>query len=344
MLGGLFGDPEAQALWAADAQVAHYRAFEAALARACAAEGLIPAGLGTRAAKHIMETPVGPASLCKRSTKDGVPIPAFVAYLRATAPDCADGIHPGATSQDVMDTALALTIQATTDLLLTRLRAPIAALAALAEAHGSTLLMARTRMQAALPITVGDRIASWRAPLVSAMTGLAEAGEHATRLQLGGAVGTRHAFDGKGIAVAKRMATELGLSEDGVWHSDRSRIASFAGQLSLVTGALGKMGQDIALMAQQGVDEISLSGGGGSSAMPHKSNPVLAELLVTLAQFNATQLSGLHRGLIHEQERSGTAWMLEWMMLPQMAIATARATNAALDLCHQIIGIGQRET
>jgi len=88
------------------------------------------------------------------------------------------------------------------------------------------------------------------------------------------------------------------------------------------------------------VDAIALSGGGGSSAMPHKSNPVLAELLITLARFNATQLSAMHHSLVHEQERSGAAWMLEWMVLPQMAMATGSATLAAKDLCKKIRQIG----
>lgn len=153
-------------------------------------------------------------------------------------------------------------------------------------------------------------------------------------------MGTRDAYGDKGDAIAARMAQSLSLTDLGVWHSDRSHVGDFANQLSLLSGVLGKMGQDMALMAQQGVDEITLSGGGGSSAMAHKSNPVLAELLVTLARFNATQVAAMHQALVHEQERSGAAWMLEWMVLPQMAVASARATAAATDLCGQITGMG----
>lgn len=100
------------------------------------------------------------------------------------------------------------------------------------------------------------------------------------------------------------------------------------------------MGQDILLMSQQGIDEISLRSGGSSSAMQHKKNPVLAELLVTLARFNAVQVGGMHHAMIHEQERSGSAWMLEWMILPQMAMATGRALSAAIEVCQSIESMG----
>ena len=93
-------------------------------------------------------------------------------------------------------------------------------------------------------------------------------------------------------------------------------------------------------MSQQGIDEVELSGGGGSSAMPHKQNPVLAELLVTLARFNATQVPAMHDAMVHEQERSGAAWSLEWMILPQMAQATARSLTAGNEICQSISRIG----
>jgi 3-carboxy-cis,cis-muconate cycloisomerase len=339
-LGGLFGDAEAQALWSEAAQLDHFRAFEAALAQALDAEGMVGEGLGAKAALAISTTQIDLDRLSRGTARDGIPIPDFVKQLRDAAPDCAAAIHSGATSQDVMDTALSLTLIATNTLLINRISALIARLDDLITAFGDAPLMARTRMQAALPVTVGDRIASWQRPLVAAQTRLTHQQTQIGRLQLGGAVGTRDAFGDKGDAIAARMAQSLSLTDLGVWHSDRSHVTDYASQLSLLSGALGKMGQDIALMAQQGVDEITLSGGGGSSAMAHKSNPVLAELLVTLARFNATQLAAMHHALVHEQERSGAAWMLEWMVLPQMAVATARATAAATELCGQITGIG----
>ncbi|TIN70121.1 MAG: 3-carboxy-cis,cis-muconate cycloisomerase, partial [Mesorhizobium sp.] len=123
------------------------------------------------------------------------------------------------------------------------------------------------------------------------------------------------------------------------WQNQRDALADFAGWLSLLTGSLGKFGQDIALLAQGGT-EIKLSGGGGSSTMPHKQNPVKAEALVALARFNATQLAGLHHALVHEQERSGAAWTLEWLLLPQMVVATAASLRLAAELAAQVESLG----
>lgn len=116
-------------------------------------------------------------------------------------------------------------------------------------------------------------------------------------------------------------------------------IAEFGGLLSLMSGSLGKIGQDLSLMASAGTALIG--GGGGSSAMPHKRNPVKAEVLVTLARFNAVQLSGLHQSMLHEQERSGSAWTLEWMILPQMAVATGSALRTAAEVLGSIERMGE---
>lgn len=340
-LAGLFGDEEAAALWSAEAQLGHFRAFEAALARALEKAGQVPQGHGEAAASVIEAADIDLQGLAQGTAADGLPIPTLVKQLRAAAGDYSDAVHTGATSQDVMDTALSLTFKALTDLLQIRLKDLDATLAHLTQTQGTNALMGRTRMQAALPITAGDRLASWRQPLASHIAALNNLRPQVERLQLGGAVGTRADFGKSGPEIAAQIANALGLHDSPVWHTDRTGVAAYAGRLSLITGSLGKIGQDAALMAQQGINEVTLEAGGGSSAMPHKSNPVLAELLVTLARFNATQLAGMHQALVHEQERSGTAWMLEWMVLPQMSIATVRALSAAKTLCAQIRTIGK---
>lgn len=199
--------------------------------------------------------------------------------------------------------------------------------------------MGRTRMQPAISITVRDRMASWRAPLARSRATLAALSPRLLVVQFGGAAGTLDRLGAKGAAVRKSLADRLQLQDAPQWQSQRDRLAELAGWLSSVTGSLGKLGQDVALMASNG-GEIALSGGGGSSAMPHKQNPVAAEMLVTLARFNAVQVSGMHQALVHENERSGSAWTLEWLILPQMLIAAGAATRTAEKLLGSIERIG----
>lgn len=339
-LGGLFGDAEMAAIWSPRRQVAHMLAFEAAWSRANAAEGLFDAAEAEQAAAAIERAQIDFGDIADGTSRDGVPVPALVRQLARLAP--ADAVHKGATSQDVVDTALALTLRDSSDLIAARLAALEAALLALEERFGDAPLMGRTRMQAAAPITVRDRIQPWRLPLRGHMERLDALRARVERVQIGGACGDRAALGDKAQAIADDVAARLGLASTGrAWHAMREGVADYASFLSLVTGTLGKMGQDICLMAQQGIDEIALSGGGGSSAMPHKQNPVSAELLVTLARFNATQVSAMHHAMIHEQERSGAAWSLEWMVLPQMLMATGRALTAAIDISRRITRIGR---
>lgn len=110
----------------------------------------------------------------------------------------------------------------------------------------------------------------------------------------------------------------------------------------MISGALGKIGTDLCLMAQQGIDEVKIAGGGASSAMAHKANPIRAELLVTLAHYNAAQMGALHNTLVHEQERSGAMWALEWMVLPPITVTAGRALSAASEVLGQIERIGPR--
>lgn len=339
---GLFGDEDVAAAFAVARRLAHYLAFESALARAMAAEGLV-----TEVARDAILTACAifepdTAALSRGVARDGLPIPEFVRQVRAViGPDHASAFHQGSTSQDVMDTALILTLKEINSVFGQRLDRLIGQCAGLTERFGENALMGRTRMQAALPIRVGDRIASWSAPIAGCRARLAALEPHLNQIQFGGPVGTRNGFDGKADAVAARMAAELGLhAPNRAWHSDRSAIVDYANWLSLVSGTVGKLGQDVALMAQQGIDDIGIAGGGASSAMPHKQNPIAAETLVALARYNAAQMGAMHQVLIHEQERSGIAWTLEFIALPMMCAATGRSLALASDLLASIDSIG----
>ncbi len=340
-LSGLFGDDEAASLWSVETQIDRMLAFEAAWTRALGAVGKVDAQAADRTAAAILGFKPDIDDLAQGTAQDGVPVPALVRQIRGFA-ELPTMVHTGATSQDVMDTALALTLRDVSALVANRLEHLEAGLVRLDAAVGSCQMTGRTRMQAALPIRVSDRIRTWRLPLMDHGTRLLQVRPRVEIVQIGGAVGDGAAMGSDGEAITASVAATLGLAvPPASWHARRDGVADYAGCLSLISGTLGKMGQDICLMAQQGVDEIRLSGGGGSSAMPHKKNPVLAELLVTLARFNAVQLAGMHTALIHEQERSGAAWALEWMILPQMAMAASRGLAAAITLGGRIDAMGQ---
>ena len=342
-LKGLFADPDMAAILSPERSLTHMLAFEAAWSRACGKAGLFDAAEAEAAAQAITGAHIDLDDLAEGTAQDGVPVPRLVRQLKQHAP--ATAIHRGATSQDVMDTALVLALRDVSDLVASRLDTICGLLDDLDERFGAAPLIGRTRMQAATQITVHDRLLTWRTPLEGHKTRLAEIRPRVERVQIGGASGDRLALGPQGDAIAADVAAALGLfPTTKAWHAMREGIAEYATWLSLVSGSLGKLGQDVALMAQQGIEEIALSGTGGSSAMPHKQNPVAAELLVTLARFNAVQVSAMHHAMIHEQGRSGAAWSLEWMVLPQMLMATARATGVATKLCQSIDRIGAPPT
>lgn len=343
-LSGLFADPEIAALLSAEADIKEMLHFEAGLAYAQSALGLIPLDAATAITQAIATFTPDLEGLAQGVARDGVVIPALVKQLRAKLPEPHRAhLHFGVTSQDVIDSSLIIRFKAITAILDTRLATLIATLDTLSTRFGANPLMARTRMQDALPITVADRITDWQLPLIRHRQRLAELLPRLLVVQLGGPVGTGDAFGEQGRALTIRLATALGLNApDKAWHSQRDTLAEFAAWLALVSGSLGKVGQDIALMAQNAIADITLSGGGGSSAMAHKSNPVAAEVLISLARHNATLVSGATHALIHEHERSGAAWTLEWLTLPQMVQTTGSGLLLAERLLASVERMGTR--
>lgn len=342
-LSGLLGDAELASLFSAQADIAAMLQFETALAQAQAECGVISADIAASIVEALSGFTPDIAALSDGVSKDGVVIPEFVRQLRrAVGRGAGEKVHFGATSQDVIDTSLILRLKSASDLITGRLVSTISGLAALSARDGSRALMGYTRMQAAIPITAGDRIGSWQSPLERSLARLSAFASNGFAIQFGGAAGTLEKFGDKAAPLRAALAARLSLTDRHQWQSQRDGIAEFASLLSLITGSLGKLGQDIALLAEVG-GEIRLSGGGGSSAMPHKQNPVAAETLVTLARFTAVQLSAIHQSLVHEQERSGAAWALEWLVLPQIVMATGVALSTANRLIGQIDRLG-RET
>lgn len=337
LLQALVGDEEMAAFFSNEAELAAMLQTEVALAEAEAEVGLIAEEAAYHIAQACRAFQPDWNALAKGLAQDGVVIPELVKQLRAAVGETyANAVHLGATSQDIIDTGLVLRLKGATALLLQRIEALVLALHDLKRHDGATPLMAHTRMQQALPFTAADKIDTWIGPLDRHGETLRELAPRLLSLQLGGPIGTRRELKGHGDAIADAMADRLDLGYAPSWHSQRDRIGEFASWLSLLSGTLGKIGQDVALMAQNEVGEVRLASGGGSSAMPHKSNPVPAEVLVTLARFNAGLLGTLHQALVHENERSGAAWTLEWMVLPQMVVAAGAGLNKAQALLQSL--------
>lgn len=338
LLAGLLGDPEIADQFSVEAEIAAMLRFETALAETEAACGIVPAA----AAEVILKTLKGftpdTDALGAASARDGLIVPELVRQIRAAVPDPhKPHVHFASTSQDVIDTALVLRLSPCLDRFSDRLARTCGQIEALMTAAGCRPLMGRTRMQRAVPVRYADRLINWLIPLKELEADLHRVRQAVIRLQCGGAAGTLDKLGTDGPAVARELGHRLDLPvPDHHWQTNRHGLVALANWCAGLTGALGKIGQDIALMTQNEVAELRVTSGGGSSAMPHKVNPVSAEVLVALARFAATQAGGMQHVLVHEQERSGTAWTLEWLLLPQIIMATGTALNRASSLLDSI--------
>jgi 3-carboxy-cis,cis-muconate cycloisomerase len=325
LVSALCGDDEIAAEFSAEAEIAAILVFETELAKAQSALGLVPAESAARIAKIAATLRPDFDELFRGTARDGVCVPSLVDSLRrAVGEPHAAFVHQGATSQDAIDTGLMLRLRNVFDILSARVDRLLERLESLARDQGRQPLMARTRLQAALPFTLADKLATWQRPLAK-HRGRVAALRAALPLQLGGPIGTGESFGAAYGELRGILAERLGLFDAPSWHADRTQILDIAQAFSLLSGTTAKIGQDIGLMAQTGIDAVTLAGGGSSSAMAHKKNPVRAEVLVAIGRFNAGLLGTLGQSMIHENERSGAAWTLEWMVLPQMAETTGCA-------------------
>ncbi len=338
LIGTMFQDRKVAEAFSAETLTAKMCAFERAWSAGLVEIGRVDAADGAAAIAVIDSFVPDFDALAERSDRDGLPLPGLVAQLRQGQPESiSKALHSGATSQDVIDTATVLTCRDVLGDFALRAQDCLAQLEVLSQKFGAAQMMGRTRMQAALPMQVSDRLRTWQAPLQNHLAVLPALLQSLSRVQVGGPIGVRNDDTD---AIVAHVAKALNLEVAPVWHTDRTAFADLGHWLMLLTGTLGKIGMDIALMAQQGVDEVALDGAGGSSAMPHKQNPVRAEALVTLARYVAGQQGILGQAMVHEQERSGTAWALEWMVLPAMFEATGASLNQAQALFSQIKRLG----
>jgi 3-carboxy-cis,cis-muconate cycloisomerase len=343
---GLFGGVFARGAVVIDdtAWLAALLAVEAALARALERAGLAPPGSGAAVTAVAVPENFDADELGELAARTGNPVPALVRQLTeqvagtarkaAGQDEMARAVHRGATSQDIIDTAIMLLARQVIDAVAADLDTASDAAARLADTHRGTLMIGRTLLQQAVPVTFGLVAAGWlngldeaRAGLITARSGLA--------IQFGGAAGTLASLGDEGPLVARLMAEELGLTVPALpWHTQRLRVIDAATALARVTSVAGKIARDVTLLAQTEVGELAETVPGGSSAMPHKRNPATAVAILG----GTRQVPGLLATIVasaeQEQQRAAGAWHAEWQPLGHLftlASSVAAQTSALLN-------------
>jgi 3-carboxy-cis,cis-muconate cycloisomerase len=335
LFGPLLSDPEVADLLDDRAQLRAMLDAEAALARAEARAGAIPQDAAAEIAAVAATLEIDPADLAQGTATDGIPVPALVAALRkAVGGKAANYVHWGSTTQDVMDTGLVLRLRTILEIFEERLLSLIDGLARLANEERGTVMIARTRGQQATPISFGLKAAGWLAPFLRHDQRLLELRSRVLVLSCGGAAGNLSALGKNGLAVEAALAEELNLAIPVLpWHSQRDGLIDLGNWLGLVAGSLGKLAGDVLLMCQNEVGELREGGGGGgSSTLPQKSNPVRAETVASLTRHACALAGQLQAAAFHDHERDGVAWQLEWIVLPQLLVATGAALRQTLAL------------
>ena len=320
---------------------------EAALARALERAGLAPAGAGAAVTAAAATAPFDPGALGQRAALTGNPVPALVAELRkAVPPGAADTVHRGATSQDIIDTAAMLLARGALDRLAEDLAAAADGCAALATTHRDTVMIGRTLLQQAVPVTFGLVTAGWLTGLDEAADTVARVREARLAVQFGGAAGTLASLGTHGPAVAGLLAQELSLAVPVLpWHTDRSRIIDVVAACAAAAAALAKIARDVTLFAQSEVGEVREGGGGsgtgerrgGSSAMPHKQNPVAALAILGCTRRVPGLVATLVAAAEQEHQRAAGAWHAEWEPFADLLRVTGSAAAWGAELAGSLV-------
>ena len=328
---------------------------EAGLARALERAGLAPAGAGEAVTAAARAGNFDPNELGGLAALTGNPVPGLARALARQVPQTAvSAVHRGATSQDIVDTAAMLLAKRAIDVIAADLARAADAAAGLATAHRDSIMIGRTLLQQAVPVTFGLVAAGWLTSLDEARAGLDSVGPRLA-VQFGGAAGTLASLGEAGQRVTALLATELGLAVPVLpWHTDRLRIIDLGTALARVAAVLGKIARDVTLLAQSEVGEVSEGGGpadaradqrgadqqapaasprrGGSSAMPHKRNPVASIAILGCTRQVPGLLATLAAASEQELQRAAGAWHAEWEPLTALLRLTGSASSWAADL------------
>nr|WP_307324412.1 MULTISPECIES: 3-carboxy-cis,cis-muconate cycloisomerase [Pseudomonas] len=333
-----FTAPAMRAIFCDAGRVQGMLDFEAALARAEAQVGLIPASAVAAIEAACRADYYDFSALAQAiATAGNSAIPLVKALGKRIAASDAEAeryVHLGATSQDAMDSGLVLQLRAAIDLIESDLGALADALAAQAERHADTPLAGRTWLQQATPVTLGMKLAGVLGAVTRHRQRLVELKPRLLCLQFGGASGSLAALGEQAWPVAEALASELQLNlPEQPWHTQRDRLVEFASLLGMIAGSLGKLGRDLSLLMQTEAGEVfepSAPGKGGSSTMPHKRNPVGAAVLIGAATRAPGLVATMFAAMPQEHERSLGLWHAEWETLPELCCLVSGALQQAL--------------
>lgn len=340
MLQNAFQDEACAALFSDARLLAAMARFEGALAGASAKAGIVSAVDAKTIAQVCAGAKFDAAALARDARRAGTLAIPFVksltAQVAAVSPEAARWVHFGATSQDVIDTAVVLCLRESSEHVIALSRRVGNAAAALAKAHGGTPTVARTLLQPAVPVPFGWKAAVWLSLVGSCHAAFSRAARESQVLQFGGAGGTLAAYGAKGDAIASALATALGLQAPTItWHSARDGFARLGSETALLAGAAGKIARDVSLLMQPEVGEAfepEGEGKGGSSAMPHKRNPVGCLAALEAAQRVPGLAATLIAQLAPEHERGLGHWQSQWYTLRDLCCATASALAAMAEV------------
>jgi 3-carboxy-cis,cis-muconate cycloisomerase len=340
LLDSLFTTDQAREIFSDRARLQGMLDFEAALARALAGAGVAPAGVSAVIQVQCKAELFATDALARDAALAGnLAIPLVKALTAAVAKSdekAAGFVHWGATSQDAIDTGVVLQLRAAFDGIAAQLAQLANALARLVEEHRATLLVGRTWLQQASPLTFGLKAAGWLDAVNRHRVRLGAARQQALVLQFGGAVGTLAALGTQGPTVARVLAEELKLELPSLpWHTQRDRFAEVATTLGLLVGSLGKIARDVSLMSQTEVGEAlepTAPGKGGSSTLPHKRNPVGSAVVLAAAIRVPALVSTMLAAMPQEHERGLGGWHAEWETLPEIFLLATGALSHATQI------------
>ncbi|MGB5863443.1 MAG: lyase family protein [Sulfitobacter sp.] len=331
----LFPTGDAGRLFSDTAAIRAMLLVEGALAKAQGAQGIIPELSARAIQRATMEIQIDPGAIARDTGENGVSVPGLVAAFRAemNAPEHAQFVHWGATSQDIIDTALMLRLRQLLLLTEADLRTVISNLAVQAETHAETPMVARTYGQHAVPTSWGAVLADWGHGLCDLLDALPALRTTSLYVSLSGAAGTASALGADAAATREALAAGLGLGDPKrSWHTDRGPILRIADWLVQITALLSRMGATLIQLTGNDIAEIRLGAAGASSTMPQKQNPVAPSVLHALGHQAMGLRAALGPATQHLNQRDGASWFAEWMVLPQIGLGTASGLQHAKTL------------